>query len=226
MNLFVKFDENESGRDFFVGDIHGHYSELMRLLEQRHFNFDQDRLFSVGDIIDRGPENEQCIDLLNKHWFFACLGNHEWLMIGGILYADAMDLALQRQHGGLWMDDHDHDQLTEWAQLIQSTCPAAMEIDSGKSTIGVTHNIVAGDNWSVMKKLKLAQLDSCLWNRNRFYAAQSGAQVDPIKNVDLVISGHNACVEVVQAANQIYIDTLWLGERLTVLSAEEALAFK
>jgi serine/threonine protein phosphatase 1 len=42
-------------RRIFIGDIHGHYDGLMRLLEAVDLDF-QDDVYFVGDLIDRGPK--------------------------------------------------------------------------------------------------------------------------------------------------------------------------
>lgn len=75
------YAKNIVGRDFIVGDLHGNYSALMTLLE--HVLFDQtvDRLFSVGDLVDRGPNSAQCLELISEPWFFPVLGNHEEMLI-------------------------------------------------------------------------------------------------------------------------------------------------
>lgn len=61
--------ENLVGRDYFVGDIHGELPLLMRALTRCRFDFDNDRLFSVGDMIDRGPQSLHTLNLLNESWF-------------------------------------------------------------------------------------------------------------------------------------------------------------
>ncbi len=44
-----RFPLNARGRDFAVGDIHGHFSRLDAALAAVRFAPDRDRLFSVGD---------------------------------------------------------------------------------------------------------------------------------------------------------------------------------
>lgn len=64
-----------------MGDLHGCYELLEQLLEEVAFNKTHDRLFSVGDLIDRGPNSLRCLDLLAEPWFYAVQGNHEFMMI-------------------------------------------------------------------------------------------------------------------------------------------------
>lgn len=85
MYVNVKFlktmSANYEGRDFLIGDLHGCYDELMKLLEYVKFDERFDRVFATGDLIDRGPKSEDCLKLLSKPWFFSVLGNHEDLLI-------------------------------------------------------------------------------------------------------------------------------------------------
>lgn len=68
------------GRDFVVGDMHGTFDRLTQFLEYIKFDPIKDRMFSVGDLVDRGPMNEQCLALLYEPWFFAVKANHEQMM--------------------------------------------------------------------------------------------------------------------------------------------------
>lgn len=68
---------NLTGRDFIVADLHGQREALLRLLRHVQFRPTQDRLFSVGNLVDRGPESFECLQLLTKPWFYGCLGDRE-----------------------------------------------------------------------------------------------------------------------------------------------------
>ena len=73
--------KNTSGKDYVVGDLHGCFELLERLLKQVEFNSATDRLFSVGDLIDRGPDSLRCLQLLEQPWFYAVQGNHENMLL-------------------------------------------------------------------------------------------------------------------------------------------------
>jgi hypothetical protein len=72
---------NVDGRDFVVGDLHGCFDELAKLMTYVKFDPKRDRLFSTGDLIDRGPRSSDCLTLLSKPWFYPVLGNHEDLLL-------------------------------------------------------------------------------------------------------------------------------------------------
>lgn len=89
-NKIVRHEANMTGRDFVVGDLHGCVEHLRVLL--RHVGFDEsaDRLFSVGDLVDRGPDTPGSLELLKAPWFYPVMGNH-----------DAMLLAVLMEYAGL-----------------------------------------------------------------------------------------------------------------------------
>jgi len=72
---------NLSGRDFVVGDLHGCLSDLLLLLDKVQFEKTKDRLLSVDDLVDRGPDSWGCLSLLEEPWFYAVKGNHEDLLL-------------------------------------------------------------------------------------------------------------------------------------------------
>ncbi|NEP16857.1 MAG: serine/threonine protein phosphatase [Leptolyngbya sp. SIO4C1] len=68
------------GRRIFIGDVHGHYDSLMHLIEAVSLEAD-DRLFFVGDLIDRGPQSYQVVEFIRSHQYPCVLGNHEQLLV-------------------------------------------------------------------------------------------------------------------------------------------------
>ena len=76
-----KLPTNIYGKDYVIGDLHGCLDLLERLLQKINFDTTCDRLFSVGDLIDRGPYPLSCLQLLDKPWFFAVKGNHEAMLL-------------------------------------------------------------------------------------------------------------------------------------------------
>lgn len=69
-----------SSRRIFVGDVHGHYEALMRLLETIAPNSD-DQIYFVGDLIDRGPKSAQVIEFVRSQGYGCVMGNHEQMLL-------------------------------------------------------------------------------------------------------------------------------------------------
>src|SRR5215467_14747168 len=66
-----------TGRRIVVGDIHGCYDELMELLEKIGVG-DDDRVFSVGDLISKGPKSREVLELfMSDKRFSTVIGNHD-----------------------------------------------------------------------------------------------------------------------------------------------------
>lgn len=51
---------------YVIGDIHGEIHKLIECLELVNFNYENDTLISLGDIVDRGYSSFECIELLMK----------------------------------------------------------------------------------------------------------------------------------------------------------------
>jgi diadenosine tetraphosphatase ApaH/serine/threonine PP2A family protein phosphatase len=69
------------GRTIVVGDIHGCYDELLELLEKVAFGTD-DRVIGVGDLIVKGTQNRQVLELFgNDKRFSSVTGNHDRALV-------------------------------------------------------------------------------------------------------------------------------------------------
>lgn len=69
-----------TNRRFFIGDVHGHYDGLMRLLDAIAPSED-DQIYFVGDLIDRGPKSAKVVNFVRDGGYPCVLGNHEQLLI-------------------------------------------------------------------------------------------------------------------------------------------------
>ena len=72
---------NRGGRDFVAGDIHGHFGTVEQALDALAFDPSQDRLFSVGDLVDRGPRSADALEWVRAGRIHAVRGNHELLLV-------------------------------------------------------------------------------------------------------------------------------------------------
>lgn len=104
---------NQVGRDFVIGDLHGCFDLLDRLLDHVRFDPACDRLFSVGDLIDRGPDSLRSLGFLGAPWFYAVKGNHEAMLLeffepyrasGRMDYWDEIPTSDLWLNGGEWVE--------------------------------------------------------------------------------------------------------------------------
>ncbi len=74
---------------YAVSDLHGCYDKFMKLLGMIHLKED-DTLYVLGDIVDRGPENVALIrEILSRSNVRALMGNHDY-MAALMLQTDGM----------------------------------------------------------------------------------------------------------------------------------------
>lgn len=91
-------------RTIVIGDIHGCYQELLKLLEKVKFNKNEDRLISLGDLMDRGKYSYEVFDFfrqLKNEKEDRCViirGNHEQMMIDAAVAPE--ERSLWKSNGG------------------------------------------------------------------------------------------------------------------------------
>jgi serine/threonine protein phosphatase 1 len=67
-------------RRIVIGDIHGHYDGLKRLWDLMAPASD-DKVYCVGDLIDRGPKSADVVDFIRRNATGCVRGNHEQLIL-------------------------------------------------------------------------------------------------------------------------------------------------
>jgi len=68
-------------KTFVIGDLHGGHKALLQVLERSGFDYENDKLISLGDIADGWTDVVECFDtLLSLKNFVMVRGNHDqWL---------------------------------------------------------------------------------------------------------------------------------------------------
>lgn len=69
--------EEPSRRLIFVGDIHGSFRPLKKLMKKLSFDPKHDKIIHVGDVIAKGPEPHSVLDYLRKNKVQGVRGNHD-----------------------------------------------------------------------------------------------------------------------------------------------------
>jgi hypothetical protein len=66
---------------FCIGDLHGCYEELIELFSKLPINLNKDKVCWVGDYLDRGPKQVECLrfvkNAVETGYGIAVLGNHD-----------------------------------------------------------------------------------------------------------------------------------------------------
>lgn len=187
--MFKKIPLNEIGRDFIVGDIHGAYDSVIQGMKDVKFNRKVDRLFSVGDLIDRGPDSHRALDFLAQPYVYAIRGNHdhdfttanidELRVLGGVNW-NGMD----------WINKASDDLLQAMQAAFQAL-PIAMEVQTSRGTVGLVHgDVPAGMNWSeFVQKIQSNDesiIDIALTGRNRLQSNDTNG----VEGIGRLFVGH------------------------------------
>lgn len=65
---------------YVISDIHGQFDALMQMMTLIDF-CEEDELYILGDVIDRGPKSVECIRwIMNRDNILTLLGNHEFIL--------------------------------------------------------------------------------------------------------------------------------------------------
>lgn len=220
--MFKKIKQNGK-RLIIVGDIHGSLTKLIESLEYIGFDTDYDTLVSVGDLIDRGPENLETLE-----WFEKAIksgnvhmvrGNHddflvefaevqaEYLAKNPNIKLPAGVSSLWMNNGGSWAAGLPAETIQHHAAWLKEQ-PYQLEIltDNGLK-YGVVHAEI-WDDWEITK----AGLDTnrtqqrLTWGRTKIQQAAQG-YASRAEGVDVLFCGHSVVQAATTVGNQVYLDT-------------------
>ena len=156
---------------YVISDIHGCFREYRALLEEMPLT-ERDRLYLLGDAMDRGPEPLRVmLDLMRRENVTYLLGNHDYLMLSVLRKAQRQEdtsaaLAEWADNGGMatleeYLALPAGTQNAVWKYLCRA--PAYAEVRCGKNFFTLVH---AGlPNFSEEKPLADYPVDSLVWDR-------------------------------------------------------------
>ncbi|MDH0301847.1 MULTISPECIES: metallophosphoesterase [unclassified Pseudomonas] len=206
MSAFRCMAVNEHGRDLAVGDIHGHFQRLRDCLDAVAFDPEVDRLFSVGDLVDRGPNSEQALEWLAEPWFHAVQGNHEALAINH-LRGGRLDLEMYRAAGGGWfLDLPAHEQVPFVEAFLR--LPVALQVETTTGPVGLLHADSPFNDWRRLRTSlesgdDPAVREVCQWSRRRLKEGDE----QPVEGLRALLVGHTPVLEVKVLGNVWHLDT-------------------
>lgn len=235
-SLFRRIPANPYGRDFAVGDIHGHFELLDRLLDGIGFDPDRDRLFSLGDLVDRGPESPRAAEFLDREWFHAIRGNHEQMLLDAVAEAagetEGGATALWRLNGGGWFFERPAAERAALCERV-AALPVAMEVRVGNDAVGLVHGELPDRDWRGFADglvqsgddAPVVSREIAVWGRSSARAALRWLQVGSagaamaMAGIDRVLFGHTPMPCPIAWGNSRWLDTgAGHGGPLTLMS--------
>lgn len=162
---------------YVMSDLHGTYTEFMKMLDLIDFNKEKDKLFILGDIVDRGRQVDKCIrwiiDNLDNKSVYMTLGNHEWQWKEyleeiafelGLDITNGEDIKELRRHAGCLkgIKKLKIDEIQRFYSIVKEL-PLYYDIEVDKKKYILVH---AGINIENIKETKMMQ---ATWAREEFY---------------------------------------------------------
>lgn len=212
----VYFPENTSGRDFVIGDIHGCYSAVRALLNHVQFRPAVDRLFCVGDLVDRGPHSMDVLELTKQSWFFSCRGNHEQMLIDHLRNPDVVP-----PNDPVWLKKafHTFTQRQQfsgiWLPVLESL-PYVIVVGNRGSKFYVVHAEILEQRASVTEEMieKWSFKDPekakkrAIWGRSLWTAFEEERPIVRAHDLllPLIYCGHTIINTPLKLARQVYLD--------------------
>lgn len=189
-------------RRIVIGDIHGHYDGLMKLLEAIAPD-PNDQVYFLGDLIDRGSQSAQVVDFVMENSYPCLLGNHEQMLL------DVLGGGASNQMKQAWLLSGGSATLKSYkeATIPQShydwlrNLPTHLDLDD----IWLVH---AGVNPNIPLEKQTAE--QFCWVRNEFHSMR-----EPYFADKLIIAGHTITFtlpgvhpgEIAQGQGWLDIDT-------------------
>jgi serine/threonine protein phosphatase 1 len=222
MAIVRRFERNTRGRDFVVGDVHGEFAQLRAQLGRLGFDPTADRLFSVGDLVDRGANSPAALEWLAQPWFRPVLGNHEDMALRAWDDEDMLHGWVVDNGGGWWLDCDPATQ-TQFIRALRAL-PVAIEISTSAGRIGVVHaDVPPGVTWEVfINRLEGGDervRQHALWARSRVFNPHDPKYQGGVAGVQRIYCGHTPLHRPAVVGNVCFIDTgaCYPGGSLTVV---------
>ena len=199
---------------YVVGDIHSCYTLLKEKLKDTGFNFNEDLLVAVGDLVDRGVENEKCVGLLHEHWFTSIKGNHEDFCYRGMTDDNVRFYHRMSNNGGEWFYNLPEDLMHHVGNRLNQL-PVMLEVKYKGKKFGFVHADLPVQDWELAKEMLSSGddidgrsfEDHLLWSRGIITDYENLGKIVNIAQVDNVFFGHTVLPNITQVGNCTFLDT-------------------
>lgn len=204
---YKKIGKNLIGKDFIIGDVHGAYDQIWNAMKLANFNKSFDRLFAVGDLIDRGKESHRVTKFLRQPYVYSVLGNHDHTFLTSSI--ETLRIYAELNINGMgWISnitDHEINEIKNEFSIL----PYAIELETDRGNVGIVHGDIPDNmTWqefvSNLIKNDEIVIETALEGRNRIKAMNTNRVV----GIDRIFVGHTIQIGgVAKYGNVFAIDT-------------------
>ncbi len=200
------FPGNARARDFVVGDVHGCFRTLARALAELQFDAARDRLFGVGDLVNRGPHSHEAVDWLERRFEAVAMGNHD----RAALHWFEAKLRGSRATDHDWKDALEPRDYPRWRDALRQM-PLALTIETPHGPVGVIHAEAPDPDWrhtvALLDAGSESDIDDALLGFEEYTPAIRWMKSRPVQGLRALVSGHFVVEEVEVAVNRWNLDT-------------------
>lgn len=217
---------DRSKRHFVFGDMHGMYDAFLKLLEMVNYNPETDIVYSVGDLIDRGPKSYELIEWFSQPNRHAIIGNHElmaidprsmgmWMQNGGqatraslINHGETLSWLHEKIYTMSWFIDVGDDGEEDAFRLVHAEIPPAWSEEKFQQVIN--NALDCFDN----------EFNNMLWSRSTYKNYNIGLipPFSPNRSGRNVFVGHSSMKQVTTIGDMTFLDSTIFG-RITMINA-------
>jgi serine/threonine protein phosphatase 1 len=194
----------DAARRIIIGDVHGHFQGLKHLLSFLDLR-QQDEVYFLGDLVDRGPESAQVVEFVRTHQYPCLMGNHEQMMLAALSGTDSDYFVMEG-----WLSAGGRTTLSSYRGL-ETQLPIDLKWMATLPTY-----IDLGDLWLVHagvnpdRPLEAQSSQEFCWIRKEFHQMR-----EPFFADKLIVTGHTitftfpdvAPGQIAQGAGWLDIDT-------------------
>ena len=194
-------------KTYCISDIHGHFENLTRFINTLDTD---DKVYVLGDVIDKGKDSIGCLQLImNDKRFSMLLGNHEYMMFDMLTRSEDTseyyEASLQWLNYNSGYDTYDQYKLLSYGERLKilsfiEILPLNIpKLIVNNRSFYLVHSCPHDTKQIILKDIKndTDLIYSYVWDRV--------IPLDRLNIIDqIVIAGHSP----VQIHNQMYLDTI------------------
>jgi serine/threonine protein phosphatase 1 len=166
---------------YVCSDLHGYYEEFRKLLEIINFS-DNDEMYVLGDVIDRGPEPIKLIQyIISKKNIHMLQGNHEEMMINYLKLQTYNDYVNFSHAKDMWLQNGGNITLLQFSMLTTDEklkiynyiikLPLFKVLKVNNEDVLLVHAGICPYDTGLVGNLSNQIKDDILWIREEFYCS-------------------------------------------------------
>eukprot|EP01080_Neovahlkampfia_damariscottae_P005718 gene5718-9538_t len=187
-------------RFIFIGDVHGCFDELMKLLNKCNYDEKKDKIVFVGDIIGKGPKSKDVLSFSISNEVECVRGNHEHFILQWWIseyQKEPNELILPSSHQKLCQELSEND----WKWLLN--LPFHLQVKKFFVVHAGINPYISIENQSIYDMMNMRSITK---NKKISYKVEEEPWAK-YSNQEMIIFGHDAIRKLQIYENAIGLDS-------------------